>query len=161
MRAWLVYILLGIALGQSSYGECFSSDKPWITSKLPNSTLVFHAHWQNELGSVMALVPAFIGHNYIGWGGWYQSSVGDAAGKYDLKGRSILHNGVQIISWNVVWSNENKQVPSITSWSGYLDPNEKGKNAPKIYANWNLIDVSGAFWNSTLAGQDVFSQIPP
>jgi Avidin family len=155
-----IWILCGVALGQSMYGECFPTDEPWLTTKLPNGTLVFHGHWQNELGSIMILVPAFIDRNYIGWGGSYQSSVGDAAGRYGIKGRSILNNGVQIISWDVVWSNANKKVPSITSWNGYLDPNEKGKNAPKIYANWIMTDVSGAFWNSTLTGQDIFFQVP-
>lgn len=121
-----------------------------------NQTKIFHSHWQNELGSVMSLVPAKIGANYITWSGWYQTVVGDADGKYDLTGRSIVNNGVQLVTWNVVWSNSKRTSSSLSSWNGYLDPNEK---EPKIYANWILTSVSGAFWNSTLAGQDIFTQI--
>jgi len=120
----------------------------------------FQGTWRNGLKSEMFLTIVFADPYYVEYRGWYESKVGDfgeSNGKYDIFGRSTINPGVEIISWNVVWANENKITNSVTSWNGYFDPTAKGKI--RFYADWIFTENNGAFWNSTLTGQDIFTLV--
>ena len=135
------------------------------------NSLIFSGHWKNQDDSLMFMKPVSMTKYLIEWSGWYHSGVGKRSvenkkiastpGNYSLAGRSYVMEGNQIISWNVVWANNQAQYYSITTWNGYISSQNLKNNFrdKNMMANWFLTDGNAASWNHTMIGEDFFTKI--
>jgi len=108
--------------------------------------------WTNQLGSNVTFSIEKTNTNTNGQvSGYYTSAVG-ITGRHPLVGWAV---GGRVISWTVKWQDqEHPNFFSVTSWNGYVD-----REFHSIVANWLLTSFTGAVWNSTLIGEDVFKPI--
>jgi hypothetical protein len=114
--------------------------------------------WYNELGSRMELQVLQDGNVT----GAYESKVGDVVGRYRLDGRvhtAPLPGEGQAIAWTVAWQNSRQDAHSVTAWSGQYQEADEAS----ISALWLLTMETPPpdSWESTLAGEDVFTRAEP
>lgn len=114
--------------------------------------------WYNELGSTLTIDSVNDGQIT----GSYQTAVssGCANGSFQVVGQTDTDSGGQYVGFVVLWKNAQSTCNSGTTWSGQL----QGINgSAMITAFWLLtMEVDpGEEWQSTLVGQDVFTQTQP
>jgi hypothetical protein len=108
--------------------------------------------WQNELGSTMT-IAAFDGTTFTGT---YTSAVSSQSSPATGELSGTL-SGIALgftVNWGLAFS-------SVTSWSGLLLTDG---NSLAIYTLWHLASTPESeadFWESILAGADLFVQIQP
>jgi hypothetical protein len=106
--------------------------------------------WQNELGSIMT-ITSFDGTTFAGT---YTSAVSSQSSPATGKLSGTL-SGIALgftVNWTLTFS-------SVTSWSGLLLTDG---NSLVIYTLWHLASTPESepdFWESILAGADLFVQI--
>jgi Avidin family len=107
--------------------------------------------WQNELGSTMT-ITTFDGTNFAGT---YTSPV--SSGPTPATGPvSGTLSGIAL-AFTVNWTG----FASVTSWNGLL---LSDGSSLAMYTLWNLASTPESqanFWESILAGADLFAQIQP
>jgi len=113
--------------------------------------------WYNEFGSHMRLTVDPAGHI----SGTYTSGTSHVVGRYPIVG--LCHppgeeGHGRVLGWTVVWSNQQTDVGSATSWSGQYFEHED-----RIRATWLLTRSASAAdaWEATVVGQDVFARDLP
>jgi len=107
--------------------------------------------WQNELGSTMT-ITTFDGTNFAGI---YTSPVSSGPGPATGPVAGTL-SGIAL-AFTVNWTG----FSSVTSWSGLLLTDD---SLLVMYTLWHLASTPESqanFWESILAGADLFEQIQP
>lgn len=105
--------------------------------------------WQNELGSTMT-ITSFDGTTFSGT---YESAV--SGGGAPVTGPLAGTLAGDAIGFTVNWSSATS---SVTSWNGLL---LSDGNALYLYTLWYLASTPGSaedYWESILAGADIFVQ---
>jgi hypothetical protein len=108
--------------------------------------------WQNELGSVMTIEKV----DGATFSGTYASSV--SGGQGSVNGTLAGMVSGDAIAFTVNWA---PTFSSVTGWNGLL---LSDGSSVFIYSLWNLAstpDQPENFWESILAGADLFEQITP
>jgi hypothetical protein len=108
--------------------------------------------WQNELGSTMT-ITSFDGTSFSGT---YSSAVSSGSGSVNGTLAGTLSGDA--VGFTVNWM---PTFSSVTSWNGLLLTDG---NALVIYSLWHLASTpesANDFWESILAGADLFIQVQP
>ena len=114
--------------------------------------------WHNELGSKL-VIEDFDGTSFTGT---YQTAVGDAPGTFPMRGvldPRPAEGDERVISWTVLWFNENGNSHAATVWNGLM----KGKGIGVIGTTWLLTSqaAESSAWASTNVGCDTFTPAKP
>lgn len=108
--------------------------------------------WQNELGSTMT-ITSFDGTTF---GGTYSSAVSEGVGPVSGTLAGTLSGDA--VGFTVNWA---PTFSSVTSWNGLLLTDG---DTLVIYSLWHLASTPESeanFWESILAGADLFVQMEP
>lgn len=95
--------------------------------------------WVNELGSQVVF---FADSNLLT--GYYTTHVGSTNSR-TLTGFTSKIKGITLMTWSVLFDSPF----SVAAWTGYCSRNV-------LSTHWILTSHSGAWWNSTLIGEDIF-----
>jgi hypothetical protein len=125
--------------------------RPYSTLKTASAPAL-EGVWQNELGSTMT-ITGFDGRTF---GGSYTSAV--SSGHSPVTGTLTGTLAGDAIAFMVNWS---PAFSSVTSWNGLLLADD---DSLSIYSLWHLASTPESeddFWQSIMAGADLFVQIEP
>jgi hypothetical protein len=130
----------------AAYGAIIRPDGKHMTSPFTGTTF-----WQNQLGSNATFI---IKSRFLQ--GYYTTAV-----DIDQPPKSPLPLVGQLTDWKpgqlVTWSvNFDTSPPSMTTWVGYCDP-----RSALLHTHWMLMEQTGAWWNTTLMGDDTFRKLGP